>query len=98
MLAAPDPPGFVPQPTDGVTYAEKIAPDDRALDLERPAEELVRRVRALSPHIGARAELHGRPVTVWHARVGEDGAFEPLEVQPDGGRRMEYDAWLRGLR
>jgi hypothetical protein len=55
-------------------------------------------VRALSPHIGARARLHGRLVTVWKARVGEDGSFEPLEVQPDGGRRMEYAAWLRGLR
>jgi methionyl-tRNA formyltransferase len=55
-------------------------------------------VRALSPHIGARAELHGRSVTVWRARVAEDGSFAPLEVQPDGGRRMEYEAWLRGLR
>ena len=58
----------------------------------------MRRVRALAPHIGARAELHGRPVTVWRARVAEDGAFEPLEVQPDGGRRMDAGAWLRGLR
>jgi methionyl-tRNA formyltransferase len=80
------------------TYAAKIAPDDRHLDLERPAGELVDRVRALSPHIGARAELHGRRVTVWKARVAADGAFEPVEVQPDGGRRMAYDAWLRGLR
>ena len=63
-----------------------------------PADELVRRVRALSPHIGARAELHGRPVTVWRARVGETGAFEPVEVQPDGGKRMDAAAWLRGLR
>jgi hypothetical protein len=23
---------------------------------------------------------------------------EPLDVQPDGGRRMAYEAWLRGLR
>ncbi len=98
VLAAPDPTGFVAQRTDGVTYADKITSADRTLDLDRPAEELVRRVRALSPHIGARTELRGRPVTVWHARVGADGSFEPLEVQPDGGRRMEYDAWLRGLR
>jgi methionyl-tRNA formyltransferase len=87
-----------PQPAEGVTYAEKIGPDDRVLDLERPAAELVRRVRALSPHIGARAVLCGRPVTVWRARVGADGSFEPLELQPDGGRRMEREAWLRGLR
>jgi methionyl-tRNA formyltransferase len=91
-------PAFVPQAEAGVTYAEKLTAADRALDLSLSAEELVRRVRALSPHVGARAELRGRPLTVWRARVGADGAFEPLEVQPDGGRRMEYGAWLRGLR
>ena len=89
---------FAPQPADGVTYADKIASADRELDLDRPAGELVRRVRALSPHIGARAVLHGRPVTVWRARVADDGSFEPIEVQPDGGRRMELASWLRGLR
>ena len=91
-------PSFRSQPDEGATYAEKISAEDRALDLARPADELVNRVRALSPHIGARAELHGRVVTVWRARVAEDGSFEPLEVQPEGGRRMEAAAWLRGLR
>jgi len=86
------------QGEEGLTYAEKIGPQDRVLDLSQPAVVLVRRVRALAPHIGARAELHGRAVTVWSARVGDDGAFEPLEVQPAGGKRMGYDAWLRGLR
>lgn len=97
VLADPAP-SFVPQDGEGVTYADKLEPADRVLDLGRPAAELVRRVRALSPHIGARAELHGRPVTVWQARVGETGAFEPVEVQPDGGKRMAAAAWLRGLR
>jgi methionyl-tRNA formyltransferase len=87
-----------PQPEEGVTYADRIGPDDRVLDLSRPARELVDVVRALSPHIGARAELEGRSVTIWRARVGENGSFEPVELQPDGGRRMEYEAWLRGLR
>jgi methionyl-tRNA formyltransferase len=90
-------PTFREQPAEGVTYAEKISAADRELDLSRPAEELVNHVRALSPHIGARTKLHGRPVTVWKARV-RDGAFEPLEVQPDGRRRMTYDEFLRGLR
>ena len=80
------------------TYAHKITAEDRRLDLDRPPRELVDRVRALSPHIGARAELHGRPLTIWRAQVGEDGAFEPLDVQPDGKGRMAYEAWLRGLR
>jgi methionyl-tRNA formyltransferase len=81
-----------------VTYAEKITAADRALDLARPAIELVNVVRALSPHIGARAEIRGRTLTVWRAGIRDDGSFEPLEVQPEGGRRMSYEAWLRGLR
>jgi methionyl-tRNA formyltransferase len=93
-----DDPHFEPQPEDGLTYAEKITSADRELDLSRPAEELVNVVRALSPHIGARAELDGRRLLVWRARVGDDGSFEPLEVQPEGGNRMAYDAYLRGLR
>jgi methionyl-tRNA formyltransferase len=89
-------PRFEPQPEDGVTYAEKIGPEDRQLDPADP-EQAVRTVRALSPHIGARAELHGRGVTVWRAHV-EDGTFVPDEVQPDGRTRMRYDEFLRGLR
>jgi methionyl-tRNA formyltransferase len=88
---------YRPQADEGVTYAEKITAADRMLDLSAPADELVRRIRALSPHIGARAELHGRRVTVWKARA-EEGRLAPLEVQPEGGRRMTYEEWLRGLR
>jgi methionyl-tRNA formyltransferase len=90
-------PWLRPQPSEGVTYAEKIRPEDRELDWSRPPQELLNRIRALSPHIGARAELHGRPVTIWRASV-EDGKLVPLEVQPDGRRRMGYDEFLRGLR
>jgi methionyl-tRNA formyltransferase len=90
-------PSFTPQPEDGVTYAEKIGPADRELDWGRPPEELLNQVRALSPHIGARAELQGRPVTIWRARV-EGDELVPVEVQPDGRRRMSYDEFLRGLR
>jgi methionyl-tRNA formyltransferase len=90
-------PTFTPQPAEGVTYAEKIGPPDRVLDWGRPPGELLNRIRALSPHIGARGELHGRQVTVWRARI-EEGKLVPVEVQPDGKRRMSYDEFLRGLR
>jgi methionyl-tRNA formyltransferase len=90
-------PRFTPQGEEGATYADKITADDRRLDWSAPAEEIVNRVRALSPHIGARAELEGRPVIVWRARV-EDGRAVPVEVQPEGKRRMAYDEFLRGLR
>ncbi len=48
---------FAEQNDAGVTYAEKIAAEDRLLDPARPAAELERVVRALTPHIGARVQL-----------------------------------------
>jgi methionyl-tRNA formyltransferase len=89
-------PEFTPQPEEGVTYAHKIEPADRELDLSDP-QDAWRRVRALSPHIGAWTTLHGRRVTVWRARL-EDGQLVPDEVQPEGKRRMSYDEFLRGVR
>ncbi len=86
-----------PQRGDGVTYAEKIGPADRELDWSRPPEELHNRIRALSPHIGARGLVEGRPAIVWRSRLS-DGGLELLEVQPEGRRRMAYDEFLRGLR
>jgi methionyl-tRNA formyltransferase len=88
-------PRFEPQRGE-TTYAEKISPADRELDLADPVDSW-RRVRALSPHIGARGELHGRRVTVWRARL-EDGRFVPEVVQPEGRTRMSYDEFLRGVR
>ncbi len=97
-----------PQPEDGVTYAEKITAADRTLDPSRPAAELERVVRALTPHIGARIELEGELLGVRRARVAprdasgplvvrtSDGALELLEVQPPGGRPMDAAAYLRG--
>jgi methionyl-tRNA formyltransferase len=92
-----DRPEPTPQPEEGVTYAEKLTAEDRTLDLSRPARENVDVVRALHPHIGARiAGPDGRFVGVHQARVGDDGAFEPLVVQPAGGRPMPYADYLRG--
>jgi methionyl-tRNA formyltransferase len=93
-VLAEDEPRFEPQAEEGITYAEKIRPEDRELDPSAPTQQLVNQVRALSPHIGARLG----DLIVWQAKVGDDGSFEPVEVQPAGGRRMAYDAYLRGRR
>ena len=97
-------PTFRPQPGDGVTYADKLTAADRELDWSRPADELLNRIRALSPHIGARGDVDGRRLIVWRARPTGAGAklladgLELLEVQPEGRRRMSADEYLRGLR
>ena len=89
-------PSFEPQSEEGATYAEKITAPDRELNLDDPLDSW-RRVRALSPHIGARGKLHGRRMTIWKARL-EDGRFVPEVVQPEGRSQMTYDEFVRGLR
>jgi methionyl-tRNA formyltransferase len=90
-------PPYVEQDETKVTYAEKIGPEDRTLDLERPAIENERIVRALTPHIGARIELPGGAfLGVSAANATPDGRLELVEVQPAGGRPMAYADYVRG--
>jgi methionyl-tRNA formyltransferase len=87
-----------PEPQAGEpTYADKLTVDEFELAFDRPVDELLRVVRAGNPRPGAWTTVHGARVKVWRARV-VDGAFTPLEVQPEGKPRMDADAWMRGLR
>jgi methionyl-tRNA formyltransferase len=82
---------FHEQPQDGVTYAEKIGPEDRLLDPGRGAQVLERAVRALTPHIGARVELaDGTLIGVRAARVAEDAHArgEPSALHASEGRLL----------
>jgi methionyl-tRNA formyltransferase len=107
LRALDEGPAFTEQPEAGVTYADKLTAADRTLDPARTAAELERQVRALTPHIGARAELpDGTLVGVTRVRPGDgeltiaaaDGPLALLEVQPPGGRPMDAAAFLRGRR
>jgi methionyl-tRNA formyltransferase len=90
-------PPFVEQDETQVTYADKIGPEDRTLDLSRPAVENERIVRALTPHIGARIELpDGTFLGVRAAKAVPDGRLELIEVQPAGRRSMAYADYVRG--
>jgi methionyl-tRNA formyltransferase len=81
VRALDEAPPFAEQDESLVTYAEKITPQDRRLDAGRPASELERVVRALTPHVGAQVELpDGSRLGVQEARVlpdmGERGTGE----------------------
>jgi len=69
------------QPEEGVTYAEKIGREERRLDPERGADELERRVRALTPHVGTYVELPtaGR-LGVLRAALAPTDELEPGEL------------------
>lgn len=71
----------VPQRDEGVSLAPKITAEDRVIDLTRPAAELARRVRALSPHIGAVARIGGEPFKIWSTRALPEGAPSGLSAR-----------------
>jgi methionyl-tRNA formyltransferase len=78
------------QDDDAATYAEKIAPEERRLDPRRPADELARVVRALTPHIGASLETSGgERLGVRRARAVDVGV-------KTGEVRAEWGALLLG--
>jgi methionyl-tRNA formyltransferase len=78
-------PPFEDQPDEGVTLADKITPEDRRLDPARRADDLERRVRALSPHIGAWVELaNGERMGVLRSRAAA-AAVEPGRLHAEDG-------------
>jgi methionyl-tRNA formyltransferase len=96
LIAAGEPPAFAEQQEAGVTYAEKIAPEDRLLDPARPASDLERVVRALHPHIGARVALgDGTPLGVHRARVAAERTPAGTLTAAEG--RLLYGACDRAL-
>jgi methionyl-tRNA formyltransferase len=68
-----------PQPEDGVTYAAKIDKTEAAIDWTRPAVEIDRQIRGLSPFPGAWTILEGRRLKLLRSRVA-DGQGAPGEV------------------
>jgi methionyl-tRNA formyltransferase len=81
-------PEFVEQPGEGVTLADKIGPEDRRLDPALGAASLERRVRALTPHIGAFVEEPGgERLGVRRAAVADE-RLAPGELAAREGRLL----------
>lgn len=69
----------VPQPSDGVTYAEKIDKAEARVDWTKPAVEIDRQIRGLSPFPGAWCEISGERVKLLGSRLC-DGSGQPGQV------------------
>ena len=57
------------QPTEGVTYAAKIAKEEARIDWSTPALEIDRRVRAFNPWPVAETRLQGAQLRIWEAAI-----------------------------
>ncbi len=76
------------QTEEGVTYADKIDPAERRLSLERPAKDLERVIRALTPHVGTYLELEGgERLGVSSARAAQE-SLPPGELSRQDGRLL----------
>lgn len=91
----------IPQPEEGITYCRLLKKKDGRLDWSRPAEELERRVRAMTPWPGAFTFWEGQMLKVLRAAplpdwVGEErpGTVVPL---PDGAAVVTGQGALRLL-
>ena len=57
----------VPQPSDGVTYASKIAKSEARIDWNQAAIVIERRMRAFDPFPGCESTLAGEVLKIWRA-------------------------------
>ena len=64
----------VPQPEQGVTYANKILKEEAALDFSQPAREIHRKIRAFNPFPGAHGDVNGTTIKLWGAEVLDESS------------------------
>jgi methionyl-tRNA formyltransferase len=72
------------QPAEGATYAPMLKKEDGLLDFTRPAAELERRVRAMSPWPGAFMLWQGAPLKIQKAHVAAGNTETGKQVVVDG--------------
>ncbi|MBM3491206.1 MAG: methionyl-tRNA formyltransferase [Alphaproteobacteria bacterium] len=72
-----------PQPTAGACYARKLEPVEYAIDWRRPAVELDRQIRALSPRPGAWFEHRGERLRALLAEPLSAPVGEPGQLMDD---------------
>jgi len=74
VRALAEQPTPVPQPADGVTYAERLTRDDGRIDWTRTAAEIDRQIRGLTPWPGAFTTLDGVVLKIGTATPLPDAA------------------------
>lgn len=76
----------IPQPENGVTYAQKLSKEEARIGWSEPAAVIERKIRAFNPVPGAWAQYRGKPLKIWQAEtVAQSGeAGYVLQCGSDG--------------
>lgn len=81
----------VPQSDEGLTYAEKIASEDRLITQHADAASVVAKVRALAPSPVATLVIDDEPHKIYEARLRDDpvdpGTWVAIDGRPVAGFR-----------
>jgi len=66
-----------PQPSIGITYAEKILKNEAEVDWQLSAIEIDRRIRAFNPFPGSTSSLQGEQFKFWNSCLPKEVQIEP---------------------
>ena len=72
----------LPQPVDGVTYAEKVNKAEALIDWQQDAAQVSRRVHAFNPWPIAETRFNGAQLRIWDAEVRDIEAREKAGTPP----------------
>ncbi len=98
----------LPQPEDGVTYADKLKKEEGIVDLANSTfTEIDRKVRALNPWPGVWTTISGHRVKLLKVTQDEnpsalqqsckDGSVNIIELQPEGKKPMSGKDFMNGI-
>lgn len=86
----------IPQPEQGVTYAEKLRKEEAEINWSLPAEVIERRIRAFNPWPVTWTGFRGKPLKIWAGMIteGESTPGSILEISKSGITVATGDAAL----
>ena len=64
----------VPQPTDGISFAPKLGPDDARVDWKMPAHLIDRQIRGCTPDPGAWTDFESTRLKLWPVTLSRPAA------------------------
>jgi methionyl-tRNA formyltransferase len=90
QLRSGSPPKAIPQPSDRITYAHKIAPEDAEIDWKQSAAAIDRQVRAFYPAPGAWTTWRGEKLKIWRAIPLTNAAVEEADLRRDSAVKTSF--------
>ena len=86
------------QPEEGASYVGLINNEMCEIDWNLPAKQVHDKIRGLSPAPAAYTWLGGKKLKIYKSRLAGDGLVELLEVQIEGGKRMNAGDFANGRK